>query len=435
MRKNIFDNFDYFLLLAVIILIGIGIIFIYSSGINSAGINVSNEYKKQILFAICGLAIMAFMIFFDYRLISRNAYTIYGILLVVLIYTCIFGTKVKGARSWIGVGDFGVQPSEFGKLIFIMTLAKYLEYSTQYADFKRFVTASLIMFVPVVLTLLQPDFGTAMVYFPIFFIMCFFAGINKKYLMGIIIAVVLTGLFTILPIWETEIVHKSFVPLQILHKFQIRLFVIVVLLMLTVLGFIGFVQFKNKPYFYTIFYFSFITSFSLILSYLAGRVLKDYQLKRLIVFLDPNTDPLGAGWNIIQSKIAIGAGGLFGQGLLKGTQSHYRFLPEQSTDFIFSILAEEWGLFGCLIVFALYCVIFVKILNTIKNTSSAFYSHIAAGIFGMFAFHFFLNIGMVMGIMPITGIPLLFLSYGGSSLWTAMICTGLIIGINNKKFE
>ena len=173
---------------------------------------------------------------------------------------------------------------------------------------------------------------------------------------------------------------------------------------------------------------------ALILSYFAGKVLKDYQVMRLIVFIDPYADPRGAGWNIIQSKTAIGSGNLLGRGYLRGTQSHYRFLPEQSTDFIFSILSEELGFVGCMTVFALYFLIFIRTIFIIKNASNTFGMQIAAGILGMFVFHFMVNVGMVMGIMPITGIPLLFLSYGGSSLWTAMICVGLLMSVSSRKF-
>ena len=174
---------------------------------------------------------------------------------------------------------------------------------------------------------------------------------------------------------------------------------------------------------------------SLFASVAAGKVLADYQVKRLIIFLDPQSDPLGAGWNIIQSKVAIGSGNLFGQGFLQGTQSHYRFLPEQSTDFIFSILSEEWGFAGGLVVFGLYFVILFRCIMIMRNTTNTYGYYITTGIFTMFLFHFLINVGMVMGIMPITGIPLCFLSYGGSSLWTAMTCVGLLLSINARKLD
>jgi rod shape determining protein RodA len=204
--------------------------------------------------------------------------------------------------------------------------------------------------------------------------------------------------------------------------------------MVTLVGILGNLLLKRRYFFWIAFVFGIIT-FSLLASVAAGKVLKDYQIKRLIVFLDPQTDPLGSGWNIIQSKIAIGSGSIFGQGFLKGTQSHYRFLPQQSTDFIFSILSEELGFAGGLLVFFLYFVIIFRTFFIMKGANNSFGYYIATGIMGMLFFHFVVNIGMVMGIMPITGIPLLFLSYGGSSLWNVMFCMGLLMSINFRRLD
>ncbi|MBQ3824700.1 MAG: rod shape-determining protein RodA, partial [Spirochaetaceae bacterium] len=192
--------------------------------------------------------------------------------------------------------------------------------------------------------------------------------------------------------------------------------------------------FRNRYYTWISTIFGIIV-FSLVASVAMGKVLKPYQVSRLIVFMDPSVDPRGAGWNIIQSKIAIGSGNLFGQGFLRGSQSHLQFLPEQSTDFIFSILSEELGFAGCCLVFALYFLILMRILYIIRSTTNNYGYYISAGILGMLFFHFIVNVGMVMGIMPITGIPLLFLSYGGSSLWTAMICIGLLISISTRRLD
>jgi len=170
-------------------------------------------------------------------------------------------------------------------------------------------------------------------------------------------------------------------------------------------------------------------------SYAARLVLKNYQLMRLIVFLDPNVDNRGAGWNIIQSVTAIGAGGLIGRGYLQGTQSHYRFLPEQSTDFIFSIYSEETGFLGGLMVFVLFLLICQRLINTMKITIDPFAKYICAGLVGMFGFHFIINVGMTMGIMPITGIPLLFMSYGGSAVLAAMLGIGIALSIYIRRYN
>jgi rod shape determining protein RodA len=196
----------------------------------------------------------------------------------------------------------------------------------------------------------------------------------------------------------------------------------------------GFMRFRKK-YFYWIMYAAGILAFSIGASFSANKVLKEYQIMRLIVFLDPNVDPRGSGWNIIQSITAIGSGGVLGKCYLQGTQSHYRFLPQQSTDFIFSIFAEEWGLVGGLLVFALFLIILLRLIRIIKTTSDPFGSYIAAGFAAMVSFHFLINVGMTMGIMPITGIPLLFMSYGGSALLSVMTGIGLALSIYSRRFQ
>jgi rod shape determining protein RodA len=175
--------------------------------------------------------------------------------------------------------------------------------------------------------------------------------------------------------------------------------------------------------------------FSLPVSYAAHKVLKEYQLMRLIVFLDPNVDPRGAGWHIIQSMTAIGSGGLLGKGFLEGTQSHYRFLPTQSTDFIFSIFTEEWGLLGGLLVMALFLFICLRLIRIMKTTADTFGVYITGGLAAIYSFHFLVNVGMVMGVMPITGIPLYFMSYGGSALLSAMAGIGLALNIHIRRYN
>ena len=425
---------DYLLLACVIILISIGIAFIYSSGINSDGVLTTNEYIKQIIWASFGVVLMVLVALYDYRRTERYVNIFYYVLLAVLIYTRLFGRYVNGARSWIGIGAFGIQPSEFGKVIFIMCLSKYLANSTNEVPFKRFVKAGVIFAVPTLLVLAQPDLGTASVYIPIFLVVCFMADIPLRYIFFVLFVGLGTVFLTVLPIWNVVIAKQSIAAISTLaNNIQLRLLLTLTALLIMLIAVITRRYFHGQKYFYWIAYYMLIVTFSLVLSYGAGKVLKDYQISRLIVFLDPSTDPHGAGWNIIQSKIAIGAGGVTGRSFLHGTQSHYRFLPQQSTDFIFSILAEEIGFLGGLFVFILYGIIFLRMLRSIRN-ATGYGCYIASGILGMFFFHFFINIGMVIGIMPITGIPLLFLSYGGSSLWTAMLCIGILMSINAHKY-
>ncbi len=433
MKKNVFLMFDYFLIAAVLSLVTMGILFIYSSSVNSDGISVTNEYIKQIIWAGIGLVIMIIATLYDYRKFESISMWFYLGLILILIYTRFFGRLVNGARSWIGIGEIGIQPSEFGKVFYIIFLARYLDNSQNESPFRRFIFATGIMILPMGLILIQPDMGTASVYLPIFLLMCFIAGIPLRYILYVLSFGLLTIVLAILPVWNSEIANNPLRIISILTELKFRFLLIAATGIITLVGAVIRRYYKGPKYIYWITYVFSILFLSLIFSFLLGKVLKDYQIKRLIVFLDPNSDPLGTGWNIIQSKIAIGAGGMTGQGYLNGSQSHYRFLPQQSTDFIFSILSEEFGFIGGIAVFSLYLFILIRILVVIRKCPNKFGCNIAAGIFGMFSFHFFINVGMVMGIMPITGIPLIFLSYGGSSLLSSMLCIGLIMSINYRR--
>lgn len=429
MKLRIFELFDLILLITMLLLVTIGIVFIYSSSVNSDGISVSREYIRQIVFGSTGLVLMATIAILDYRKLAKQAPKLFIGMILILIYTAKFGRVVNGARSWLGVGNLGVQPSEFCKIIYIFFLAWYFERTDTVSPRKRFITSLCIMGVPLMLILLQPDLGTASVYIPIFLVMCFMAGIPLRYLFMVFLTGMLTIVFTVLPVWESEILQRSVPILKILTDQRLRFIVIAATGTITLIGIIGYMLFKSKYYYWIAYCFGIIT-IALIMSIAASRVLEPYQMQRLIIFIDPESDPLGAGWNIIQSKIAIGSGNMLGQGFLQGIQSHLRFLPQQSTDFIFSILSEEWGFVGGCVVFALYLIILFRIISIIKGTKHLFGYYIASGILAMFFFHFIVNVGMVMGIMPITGIPLVFLSYGGSSLWTGMICIGILMSIN-----
>jgi len=434
MKIKIFEKFDYILFFCVAILLGLSISFIYSSGINSEGILVSKEYIKQIIWAVCGLIIMGIVAVLDYRKIYRYAPFLFGAAMLMLVYTMLFGKYVNGARSWIGIGELGIQPSELTKILYILFLAWYLDRYKNEDPRKKFLISILIMLLPMGLILMQPDLGTASVYLPIFLVMCFMADVPLRYLMIVLCGGLLTIVLTVLPIWQSEILHKSITIINILTNTKLTFIVIAASATIALIGMLGQILFKKK-YFYWITYVFGILTFSLLASIAAGKVLKPYQIQRLIVFLDPSSDPRGSGWNIIQSKIAIGSGNFWGRGFLQGTQSHYRFLPQQSTDFIFSILAEEMGFAGGIFVFSLFLIIMLRIIYIIKQTTNVYGYYISSGILGMFFFHFIVNVGMVMGIMPITGIPLPFLSYGGSSLITDMIAIGILMSINARRLD
>lgn len=433
--KALFSDIDWYILGAALVLMVIGVLFIFSSGVTSTGVVVSTEYARQIAWVALGFLFLMLVVLVDYKRVKDSSFVIYAAVIAVLVYTRIFGRVVNGARSWIGIGELGIQPSEFAKIATIFYLSKYLDQTRHsLSEFRRFAGSLAIIGLPMLLVLSQPDFGTALVFIPIFLSMAYLCGLERQYILFLLATVTLTLILVVLPLWERNIAVRPTGILFVLYEGPYRFWILgasTVTLGLAVWGFLAF----RKRYYYWIAYSFLILILSLVASELGHRVLKDYQIMRLIVFLDPKVDPRGSGWNILQSITAIGSGGFAGRGFLQGTQSHYRFLPQQSTDFIFSILSEEWGFLGGLAVFALYGVILWRTLALLKSVKDPFAVGIIAGVSGMILFHFMVNIGMTMGIMPITGIPLFFLSYGGSSLWAVLIGVGLILGISARRYH
>jgi len=428
-------SIDYLLLLPVLVLLTLGIFFIYSSGVNSDGILVSNEYLRQIVWACSGLTAAIVLSFINYRRFYNFSLHIYLISLAPLLYTLLFGYIISSASRWLRIGSFGLQMSEFVKISVILLLARYLADTDRNKEtFSRFLVSCIIVFVPMVIVLLQPDLGTALVYLAILLTMIFIAGVKLRYVAFMVSCIALTGIFLVLPLWQTYILRRSIAFLAILTNTRIVIFTMLFFILIAAIAVFGYLKFKKK-YFFWVVYVSAIIIFSLGASYAGRLVLKNYQLMRLIVFLDPNVDPRGAGWNIIQSVTAIGAGGFTGRGYLQGTQSHYRFLPEQSTDFIFSIFSEEAGFLGGLLVFGLFLLISIRLARIMKLVNDPFGKYVCSGLAGMFSFHFIINVGMTMGIMPITGLPLLFMSYGGSAVLSSMIGIGLALSIYVRRYS
>ena len=434
--KNLAKSMDWTIVIAISILMTIGILFIYSSGITSAGDIVSPEYVKQIVWAISGLVLLLASVLLDMKRISDYVPFLYASFAVLLVYTRFFGKVVNGARSWLGIiGDYGIQPSEFMKIATALMLARYLENSLhEPSTFKRFTLSFAIVGLPMGLILLQPDFGTALVFIPLYLAMAYVGGINRRYLLFFIISGGIAIFMTIMPLWQRIIVAKPSILLRILYEPPYIWYTLLVIISALILSLLGY-RFFKKHYYYWTAYISMVFFLGLGASIVGQRMLKDYQVMRLVVFLDPSVDPLGSGWNILQSITAIGSGGISGKGFLQGTQSHYRYLPQQSTDFIFSIISEELGFLGGIVIFSLFFYILIRLVFSIRSTRSVSCTSFVAGIFGIILFHFMINAGMAMGVMPITGIPLLFLSYGGSSLWAICIGVGISLGIGARKFN
>lgn len=428
-------SIDYPLFFSSLLLTVFGILFIYSSGINSTGELVSTEYIRQIIFAIVGVGFAIFFALGNYRRFYHLAVYFYLGTLLLLLYTCISGREISGSRSWIGVGILGVQPSEFAKIATIVFLAWYLDISRHSAtSLSRFLTACAIVFTPMFLVLIQPDFGTSLVFIPILLLMTFISGIRLRYIMFMIITVAITSILLLVPFWEQYVLKLNIPGLMMLGNGRFIAAMLIFLALIFFAAFYGLSRFR-KNYFYWICYVSFILAAALVAEFGASKMLKQYQISRLVVFIDPYVDPQGAGWHIIQSVTAIGSGGALGKGFLQGTQSHYRFLPTQSTDFIFSIFSEEWGFLGGILLFALFTIICFRIISIMRTTADLFGAYISAGLVAVFGFHFLINVGMAMGIMPITGIPLPFMSYGGSALIASMCGIGIAISIYIRRYE
>ncbi len=439
MKNKILSMFDYLLILLSFALIILGVLFIYSSSINQYGVSVTREHYKQLVWACCGIVAMIFFTIYDYRRFEKKlSIIIYGLSIFLLLYTLVFGKEVNNAKSWLGFGSVGIQPSELSKVCYILFLARFLENTKGDYSFFRYLKAIVIMVIPMGLVLVQPDMGTACVYIAIFLFMCFISDIPVRFIVFTLLFGIFTIILAVIPQFNKEILTKPNRIITILSSTKLKLLLTFVCALITSMAIIIRRYFKGSQYFYWVAFVFGIFTLSLLASWALLKVLKPYQLRRLYIFVNPYKDGkngLGDGWNIIQSKIAIGSGGFNGQGYINGTQSHYRYLPEQSTDFIFSIYSEEFGFLGGFLIFVIYNVIFIRIIFIIKNTKNTYGVYIATGILGMFFFHFFINIGMVMGIMPIMGIPLLLMSYGGSSLITSMICIGLLMSINYRKKE
>ncbi|HVO38064.1 MAG TPA: rod shape-determining protein RodA [Spirochaetia bacterium] len=433
MRRSLTLSFDFVLFGATMLLMLVGVLFIYSSGVNSSGVLMSREYLKQLIWAGTGLALLLIFTFLNYGTLRMVSVYLYAVSLILLLVTLAVGRDVNGHRSWLGVGELGIQPSEFAKVSCILFLATYFSnIGNGVRELPRLLLGVLIIVIPLSLVLLQPDLGTTLVLVLIFLFMGFMAGGEVRHLFFILLVGVLTILLAALPsiLQRTGRAAALFglmrEPTSLFYLFPPG----AAIAGLSLLGF----RASRRRYFYWIFYFASIIVISAVCSVAVRLALKDYQIMRFVIFLNPRLDPQGSGWNILQSLTAIGSGGFHGKGFLHGTQSHYQFLPSQSTDFIFSIVTEEWGFLGGLLVFVLYLVILLRGLGIVWSVRGDSFAYlVGTGILAMLFVHLLVNAGMAMGIMPVTGIPFLFLSYGGSSLWASLASIGILMNLYRRR--
>lgn len=401
---NLQDKFDLGIFLPLLGLLTFGLIAIYSSTIDHP--TAVNNFEKQLFWAGASYIVFFIIYFLPPESIRFSAIPLYIISQVFLVIVLIMGRVTKGAKSWLDLGPVGFQPSEFAKIGLILFLAYWLSNKRHdINDFKELLMAIGIGFIPLILILLEPDMGTAIVYGIITLAMIFWSGIS------------LFGLFAVL--------SPGLAVFSTL--FGIPVFVITMIIILAVLIFFKREIFTSA----TIFVVNLGAGF---LFELAVKYLKPHQQKRIESFVNPLADPLGSGYNAIQAKVAIGSGGFWGKGLFQGNQTQLNFIPEQWTDFIFCVIGEELGFIGSIVVLILFLILFVRLIRLTKFTKDRFSSLLIVGILAMLFSHFFINIGMNLGITPVIGLPLPFLSYGGSSLLVNMSLIALSLNIyRNRK--
>lgn len=398
------EHIDYRTGMIVLGLVVLGLVSIYSATFDAKASEVS---IRQLAWAGIGSVILLIVMFLPFRLLQLVSYPSYFLSILMLVSVLLLGKTVSGSTSWFSFGAMRFQPSEFAKITTILALATYLSRGdVNLQRFKDLMVASGIVLLPVALIMMQPDLGTAIIYIGMFFPLLYWSGATKFTLLSIIAP----GVAAIASLFGTT-------------PFLIAVLVLGALLYLTK---------ENRIAAAVVFSAMVLVGISVQFIY---EGLKPYQQKRIDTFLDPNADPLGAGYNILQSKVAIGSGGLLGKGYLRGTQTQLNFIPEQWTDFIFCVPGEEFGFIGAVGVLALFAGLLwrgVSIASMVKNPYGSF---VAIGITAVFGTHVCINVGMALGLLPVVGVPLPFLSYGGSALLTNMVMAGILLNLYSNRKE
>ncbi|MGL5722201.1 MAG: rod shape-determining protein RodA [Brevinema sp.] len=415
----------------------VGLIFIYSTGQLENGGN-TNFYIRQLFWVLAGLILAGFIVAIDYYYMVEMSTLYYALGCFFLVLTLFFGREIKGARSWFGYGGLGIQVSEIMKIAYILFYAKFLKDRNNLENvYVFFIKAGAILLVPLILILRQPDFGTSLVFLSIFIVMTLVGSKDIRLIIDMVaIAISTAGLTLIYAYYRYYYLSLGNDPIQIwdfLLSSNNFLMISFVCLAYTVFAFL-FSLFKPVEIIHRFLRPSYLIGLPFLVSAAATKILKPYQWSRLLIFINPEFDRLGTGYNVLQAQIAIGAGGWFGQGLFQGTQNLRRFLPEKHTDFIFAIIAEETGFVGSFFVLLLYMVYTGLIIKTIFSAKDTEGCLVASGILAMFICHIVINIGMNLGIAPVTGLPLPMISYGGSSYLSFIIASAILLSIYNRRF-
>ena len=413
--RSILQNIDWVLVGLFLVMVLFGWMNIYAAVFNDEHksiLDFSQNYGKQSIWIVCAFFIALMVLVVDGKFYAAFSYAIYGAMILLLLSTFAFARDVKGSYGWIDIGAYKLQPAEFAKFATNMALAKYLStLDIRMKDFRTKVVSAIIIGIPAVIILLQNDTGSALV-FGAFILVLYREGLSGN----ILLLGLISGALFVLALLLTKTV--LFIVIGIISM----LFVFLVrrnrknLLIIATGALVAIAIVLSVDYFY-------------------NHVLQEHQRTRIDVLLGKEVDLKGAGYNVNQSKIAIGSGGFFGKGFLHGTQTKYDFVPEQSTDFIFCTVGEEWGFLGSLVVLGLFVAMLARIIYVAERQRSAYTRIYGYGVACILFVHLMINVGMTIGLAPVIGIPLPFFSYGGSSLWSFTILLFIFIRLDAYRFQ
>lgn len=414
LRQNKFwKNIDTPTVILYLVLVIIGWLSIYSAVYDDSHrsiFDIERNYGKQLIWILTAFFIGFMIIMIESKFYSVFSYGIYGVTLLLLVAVLFFGKYVNGSRSWFEIGSFRLQPAEFAKFATALVIAKYISTTNKKLKDIRTISTSLgILFLPMALILLQGDVGSAVSYVAFIFVL------YREGLTGFVLVFgVLLGLIFILAL----LYPPTYIYLGI-----------------TLVSIIAYLYFRRKKNSLTIIIIATVMSIAMVagFDYTFNNVLKSHHRDRLNNLVGKEIDLKGAGYNVNQSKIAIGSGGLVGKGYLNGTQTKYDFVPEQSTDFIFCTVGEEFGFAGSLVLIGLFTALLLRIIFLAERQRSAFSRIYAYGVASILFMHLTINIGMTIGLVPVIGIPLPFVSYGGSSLWSFTILLFILIKLDSNR--
>ena len=385
---------------------------VYDEEMEMSIFNVALNSGKQLIWIGTSILIIIVIMTVDFRFYDSFAYIIYGIVLFLLILVLFAGTKVAGSTSWFAIGGFRMQPSEFAKFATALAVAKYIsKVGFKLSKFNDIFITACIIIIPPLLIIIQGDTGTALV-FGGFVIVLYREGLHPSI---IVIGLIAIALFVLTLIFEQTTLIIAIVVLGVLviliGKKKWQRIVTVIAGMLIVIGVVWSVD------------------------YFVNDILKPHQQNRIKALINPEADPLGYGWNVTQSKIAIGSGGLLGKGYLQGTQTKFDFVPEQSTDFIFCTLGEEQGWLGTTTVIFLFVFLLIRLVRIAERQKETFARVYGYSVAAIIFIHFLVNVGMTIGLFPVIGIPLPLFSYGGSSLWAFTILIFILLKVDAHRMQ